>query len=236
MGPSGGIEILQPAIIKSEERPKKLSDAFKGRDELSVEVWCAPVNVTQAGPARIVSFSGGVGGQNFMLGQEGLHFVLRLRTLIAGSLGRPVVLKSTDGSLAANSTVQVVATYARGVERFYINGMEQPGVVDVTKDVLIGFGTTKTPIPEIAYTFFFFFPVSLAFSMFLLSRGSSLYAGVLISIAVSLGLLVITDIYQVFAFHRTVDFRVIGCGAILVTTASLVGSHFSYRGRTEKPD
>ena len=54
-----GIEIVEPAIIKSERPAQKLADAFRGRDELSIEVWWAPDNLTQTGPARLVSFSGG---------------------------------------------------------------------------------------------------------------------------------------------------------------------------------
>jgi hypothetical protein len=169
-----------------------------------------------------------VSGQNFTLGQEGLHFVLRLRTLIAGSIGRPVVLKTAVGSLVAKTTVHVVATYSQGVERFYINGMQQPGMIDVRKDVLIGFGTGTNPIAQIAYSFFFFFPVSLFLSIFLSLRSSSFYGGVLTSATVGAGLLAITEIFQAFSFDRAIDFPLMGCGVIIAAIASLIGANFSY--------
>jgi hypothetical protein len=232
---SNGVEIVQPAIIKSEGPAKKLAQAFRGHDELSIEAWFAPGNLTQTGPARLVSFSGGLARQNFTLGQQGADVLFWLRTLISGRGGSPAGLQTNNEFLTLGVS-HVVVTYAQGLERLYVNGRQQPDILDVTKDVIIGFGTRNTALAQIAYTFFFFFPVSLFFSMFLSSRGSALYARVLISAAAGAGLLAITEIFQAFAFDRAVDFRLMGYGVILAAIASLIGTGFltEFGPRTER--
>jgi hypothetical protein len=220
-----GIEILQPAIIKSERPAKKLVEAFRGGDEMSIEAWFAPGNLIQKGPARLVSFSGDLSSHNFTLGQQGPDVMFWLRTLISGRTGSPEGLQTRNGFLRFGVS-HVVATYARGIEHVYANGAKQPDLLDVTKDVIIGFGTGKTPIAQIAYSFFFFFPVSLFFSVFLSSRRNILNARVLISVAVGAGLLATTEIFQAFAFARAIDFPLMGYGVIIAAIASLCGTGF----------
>jgi hypothetical protein len=229
------MEIVQPAIIKSEGPAKKLAQAFRGHDEISIEAWFAPGNLTQKGPARLVSFSGDLSSHNFTLGQQGPDVLFWLRTLISGRGGSPEGLKTSNGFLTLG-LFHVVVTYAQGLERVYVNGRQQPDVLDVTKDVNIGFGTRNTALAQIAYTFFFFFPVSLFFSMFLSLRGSTLYARVLITVAIGAGLLAITEIFQAFAFDRAVDFRLMGYGVILAAIASLIGTGLlnEFGSRTER--
>ena len=222
-----GIEILQPAIIESERPAKKLVEAFRGRDEMSIEAWFAPGNLIQKGPARLVSFSGDLSSHNFTLGQQGEEVMFWLRTLVSGRTGSPDSLQTRTGFLRFGIS-HVVATYARGVERIYANGAKQSDLLDVTKDVIIGFGTRKTPIAQIAYSFFFFFPVSLFFSLFLSSRGV-FNSSLLLPVALGTGLLAITEIFQAFAFNRDVDFPLMGYGVIIATIGSLMGPVFSYR-------
>ena len=56
---SNGCEIMQPAIIQSRGPATKLADAFRGGDELTVETWIAPGNLTQERSGRIVAFASG---------------------------------------------------------------------------------------------------------------------------------------------------------------------------------
>jgi VanZ like family/Concanavalin A-like lectin/glucanases superfamily len=222
---SNGIEIVQPAIIKSEGPAKKLAQAFRGHDEISIEAWFAPGNLTQKGPARVVSFSGDLSRHNFTLGQEGPDVTFWLRTLISGRTGSPAGLQTSNGFLTLG-VYHVVVTYVQGIERVYVNGRQQPDILDVTKDVIIGFGTRNTPLAQRAYSFFFFFPVSLFCSMFLSSGGSPLHARVLISAAAGAGLLAIAEIFQAFAFDRAIDVPLMGYGVIIAATASLIGAGF----------
>lgn len=67
---SGGLRVDQPTIIESYAPATKLMDAAMASDELTVEAWILPDNLTQDGPARIVSLTDNpVDPSNFMLGQ-----------------------------------------------------------------------------------------------------------------------------------------------------------------------
>jgi glycopeptide antibiotics resistance protein len=222
---SNGLEIVQPAILKTEGPARKLVDAFRGRDELSIEAWFAPSKLTYKGLARLVSFSGDRKRHNFTLGQVGTDVVFWLRTLISGRSGSPAGLQTSNGFLTLG-LFHVVVTYAQGIERVYVNGRQQPDILDVTREVIIGFGTRKTPIAQIAYSFFFFFPVSLFFSRFLSSRGTALKTTLLMPVALGAGLLSITEVFEAFAFDRAVDYPLMGYGVIIAAIASLVGIGF----------
>jgi glycopeptide antibiotics resistance protein len=107
---SNGIEFAKRSIVKSKVPAVKLVEAVRATDELSVEVWMAPQNITQDGPARIISLSRDSGARNFTLGQEGADIHFRLRTPASGNNGTPVVLKTTNRVLTPEP-IHVVVTY-----------------------------------------------------------------------------------------------------------------------------
>src|SRR5262249_43832436 len=77
---SNGIEILQPAILKSHGPSTKLFTAFTISSELSIEVWISPANIMQTGPARIIALSRDWWNCNFRLVQDGADIIFPLRT------------------------------------------------------------------------------------------------------------------------------------------------------------
>jgi len=104
----------------------RLADSVTGTQQYSVEAWLTPANTTQEGPARIVSYSHGSGGRNFMLGQVLYTYDFRNRNLAVGisSNGTPS-LQTYDGDQDLQATQQhVVLTYDpfRG-RRIYVNGV-----------------------------------------------------------------------------------------------------------------
>jgi glycopeptide antibiotics resistance protein len=220
---SNGIEVARPAIIKSEGQANKLANAFRDRDEISVEVWFTPANLTQGGPARLVSFSKDLRDRNFTVGQQGAEFVFRLRTLIAGRSGSADAL-ATDDQILKLQPSHVVATYAGGVKRIYINGVQHPKTLDMTKDIVIGFATRKTPMAQIAYSFFYFFPVALFLAIFFTGRSYGLTCSLLASVVVAIGLQFTTEIVQSLLFNRAIDFSLVGYGLIVATVGSLAGA------------
>ena len=222
---SNGIEITRPAIIKSQGAATKLAKAFRHGDEISIEAWFVPGNLTQKGLARLVSFSGDLQHHNFTLGQENTEIVFWLRTLIAGGRSAPQAL-ATNSRVLTRETFHVVATYAKGMERLYINGVQYPSVLDVTKDVVIGFATAKQPVAQIAYSFFYFFPLALFFSIFLSSRTNGLASSLLLPFMAAAGLQGITEIVQAIVFQRAVDYPLIGYGLIVAAIGSLIGAAF----------
>jgi hypothetical protein len=196
-------------------------DAFRNRDELSLEAWFAPSNLMQSGPARLISFSKDGRRHNFTLGQRGPDVTFWLRNLISSRFGG-TGLQTGEGVLTLNVS-HVVATYSGGIERLYVNGDEHPNNLHVTRDVIIGFGARKTLFAQIGYSFFYFFPVALFFAVFLSSKYGASISTFIAGLAAGLGLLSMTDVFQAIAFDRAIDFRFIGYGAAILAAGSLIG-------------
>ncbi len=125
-----GIEIVDGQATAPAETSRKLYDRIAapgvGTQEYSVEAWVIPANVSQEGPARIISYSKGTGNRNFTLGQTLYNYDFRNRSLSAeiGDNGTPaLVTRDADQDLQA--TLQhVVITYDqyRG-RRIFVNGV-----------------------------------------------------------------------------------------------------------------
>jgi hypothetical protein len=220
-----GIEIVRPAILRSPAAGTKLVEAFSETHELSIEMWIKPRSPVQDGPARIVSFSEDANGTNFTLGQSGRNIEFRVRTPVTGRNGAPLALRTTHGLLSTDM-VHIIATYDRGIQKVYANGVEQPKRLNLTTDGIIGFGTSKTLGAQIAYAWFYFFPVSFVLSGFV-SRGlrDSIIASIVPG-GVAAGMLAVTEIFQAYVFERTLDLRVIGCGLLVAGLGALTGSTF----------
>jgi hypothetical protein len=78
-------------------------------------------DLTQSGPARIVSFSQSTLARNFDLGQIGEAVVFRVRTDVSGLNGQHARAE-TDSVLSSGTNHDVVATYDGAVARIYVDG------------------------------------------------------------------------------------------------------------------
>jgi hypothetical protein len=127
---SYGIRVETGRAIATAEASRKLYDILaeprNGTQQYTVEAWIANANITQEGPARIVSYSANADSRNFGLGQVQYYYNFRNRTVnpdINGN-GNPA-LQTADADRDAQATLQhVVITYDqyRG-RRVYVNGM-----------------------------------------------------------------------------------------------------------------
>jgi len=102
---------------------KKLHDLIKSTGEYSIEAWVAAANVTQDGPARIISYSGGSSSRNFTLGQTLYQYDFLNRTSNTDQNGEPRH-STSDADEDLQATLQhVVATYdPTNGRRVYVNG------------------------------------------------------------------------------------------------------------------
>jgi glycopeptide antibiotics resistance protein len=219
-----GIEILQPTILRSQGAVTKLTRALRATDELSIEVWLTPDNTMQKGPARIVSFSRNIGRRNFVLGQEGAEIEFRMRTPASGMNGTP--LKS-GREIAAGKQAQVVATYENGVEKLYIDGRQQAEKLHLPSDWIIGFGTGRTPITRIAYSFFYAFPVSLFLALSFRKHVDRVPGGLLLPVVVASGLVLASESFQTLAFSRFIDIGLLVAGTIMALLGTVSGQILS---------
>jgi len=66
---SGGLTLTGDVLISSVGAASKVIDAVKSTGEVTVEAWVDPANLTQNGPARIVTISSSPLLRNVTLGQ-----------------------------------------------------------------------------------------------------------------------------------------------------------------------
>jgi VanZ like protein/concanavalin A-like lectin/glucanase superfamily protein len=225
-GEGDGLEVIRPAILRSDGPAKKLYGALRESGELSVEIWITPANVRQKGPARIVSFSRDPVSRNFTVGQERADIDFRLRTPLTGPNGTIVNLRTRDGFLT-HEQFHLVATYKDGVEKLYVDGREHPDRVDLTKaEVMVAFGTKKSLLSQLAYSLFYFFPASFFCSRVWRARSDNYLITVLLAGAIAVTFLGLAEYVQAYAFARPFDLHLLGYGAVSGIVGALCGASF----------
>lgn len=120
---SWGIRINDGKAQGLSGASSKLYDLITATGEYSIEAWVVPDNVTQEGPARIVSYSGGDTIRNFTLGQTLYNYDFLNRSSVTDENGMPA-LSTPDADEVLQATLQhVVATYDPiNGRRIYVNG------------------------------------------------------------------------------------------------------------------
>lgn len=112
-----GIDIISGRAQATTTSSQKLYDNITATGEYTVEAWVVPANVTQEGPARIISYAGSEAERNFTLGQVQYNYDFQQRS--GGSL------TTADADEDLQATLQhVVVTYdpVNG-RRIYVNGV-----------------------------------------------------------------------------------------------------------------
>ena len=102
---------------------RKLAARIKASSAYSLEAWVAPANVTQEGPARIMTYSDGNSSRNFTLGQTLYNYDFLHRSTTTDGNGEPA-LSTADADERLQATLQhVVLTFdpVNG-RRIYVNG------------------------------------------------------------------------------------------------------------------
>ena len=99
----GGLQVVKATLIASAEPATRLVQAVKQSNAITVEAWIKPANVTQAGPARIVTISKDPSARNVMLGQKADAYEVRLRTTTTSANGEPSL--SSPGAEEASPSV-----------------------------------------------------------------------------------------------------------------------------------
>ena len=129
---AGGLTVNEPTLVGTASPPKRLVDALKRSNALTLEAWVAPRDAKQAGPARVLTLSAGTGTRNFTLGQDGDRFEVRLRSTSTDANGMPA-LGGRAGSAQPRLTHVVYTRTRSGQARLYVDG-EEKGVADVGGD------------------------------------------------------------------------------------------------------
>ncbi|MFK8113499.1 MAG: LamG-like jellyroll fold domain-containing protein [Rubripirellula sp.] len=120
----GVLKITGDTAIRSAKSPKRLIEAMRRSNALSIEAWLRPDSLSQKGPARIVTLSKDSNQRNFTLGQEGSQFETRLRTTETSINGIPSI-RSASKSVQKKLMHVVYTRDRRGNARIYVDG--KPG-------------------------------------------------------------------------------------------------------------
>ncbi len=118
---NGILDVTAPNLIASNQAATKLIDGITATQELTIEAWITPDNLSQRGPARIATLSSNIGSRNVTLGQDRDEYQTRLRTTTTGNNGvNKLVTSSGDAADTALSHV-VYSRDASGLANLYVD-------------------------------------------------------------------------------------------------------------------
>jgi hypothetical protein len=128
-----GIQLINGKAQGATASSKKLHNLITATGEFSIEAWVVPANVTQEGPARIISYSGGANTRNFTLGQMLYNYDYMLRTDKSDLNGQPALSTADAAEVLQASLQHVVVNYdpVNG-RQIFVNG-QFTGDTDITE-------------------------------------------------------------------------------------------------------
>ncbi|KAF3890523.1 MULTISPECIES: VanZ family protein [Nostocales] len=97
-----------------------LNKRIRETSELTISTTVASSDISQTGPARIISVSNGPLRRNFTLGQERTALDLRIRTSITGENGSELKMR-VPNVFTDNNPHHIVLTYSKGTLQVYID-------------------------------------------------------------------------------------------------------------------
>jgi hypothetical protein len=119
---AGALRVDADSVLTTAGPATKVIDAVLASNELTVEAWVVPANLTQAGPARILTCSQNTSLRNFQVAQEAAVFNGRFRTTTTGLNGG---IPELEGGTVVLALTQVTMTRnAAGERRLYVNGVQ----------------------------------------------------------------------------------------------------------------
>jgi len=119
-----GIQIVDGKAQGSTASSKKLHDLITSTGEYSIEAWVVPANVTQEGPAGIVSYSAGTTSRNFTLGQTLYNYDFLNRSSETDQNGMAQLSTADAAEILQTSLQHVVATFSpTDGRKIFVNGV-----------------------------------------------------------------------------------------------------------------
>lgn len=119
-----GLSVDGMPMIKSDGPARRLIDACRKSQEVTVEAWVQPSRAVPDFEGAILSLSTDVEDRNFALAQNAGAWEAALRTANTDGGGRPP-LSAGKGSSEAKLTHVLFTRTASGQERLYVNGVER---------------------------------------------------------------------------------------------------------------
>lgn len=119
-----GLDFSDGKAQGSTGSSRKIAQLIQATGEYTVEAWVVPANVTQEGPARIISYSAGTDVRNFTLGQTLYNYNHLHRSSTTDGNGEPAHSTSDDDEDLQATEQHVVATFdPENGRRLYVDGV-----------------------------------------------------------------------------------------------------------------
>ncbi len=172
-GRGSGLVLARPTSISTNGPVPDLTDRLSQHGAFAVEAWGRPKDLTQSGPARIVSLSSGPWRRNFTLAQERRNLVFRVRNGISGPNGTKFELEAR--AVLTEGLHHIVASYDHGVSALFLDGRAISPVRDLRAPGLI-LGLGDRPQSEVAVALLCLFPLAVSARALLNTRHQLLVA------------------------------------------------------------
>lgn len=119
-----GLDFSDGKAQGSTSDSRKIAQLIQATGEYTVEAWVVPANVTQEGPARIISYSAGTDGRNFTLGQTLYNYNHLHRSSSTDGNGEPAHSTADDDEDLQATEQHVVVTFdPENGRRIYVDGL-----------------------------------------------------------------------------------------------------------------
>ncbi len=127
-----GVRVKTATVVKTNAARTKLDGNAFFTNGITIETWIKPLNNTQSGPARIISFSVDSANRNFTFGQAADAWDIRFRTSLNPGNGTAPSTVSPVGSIAATPLLQhvVYTRDASGDTKIYIDKVEVAAIAN----------------------------------------------------------------------------------------------------------
>lgn len=137
--PGGGVVFTESTLLASRGPASALSAAIASAGAFSIEAWCRPFDLTQRGPARIVSVSRGIWRRNVSFGQEETMAVFRVRNRMNGPNGSAYELHAARK--VQDRLQHWIAVYDHGASSLFVDGRPAGAAVDLRNPAIaLGLG------------------------------------------------------------------------------------------------
>ncbi|MEZ5378230.1 MAG: LamG-like jellyroll fold domain-containing protein [Acidimicrobiales bacterium] len=121
---STGLSINTATKLETSGAATRINNAITATGELTLEAWIDPANLTQNGPARIMTLSSGAYLRNTTLGQQ--YGEINMRTRASNTTNNGIPMFQTSNTPLSTDLIHVVATHdASGNEVIYADGQVQ---------------------------------------------------------------------------------------------------------------
>ncbi|NQX92294.1 MAG: LamG domain-containing protein, partial [Flavobacteriales bacterium] len=118
----GGITFNEEVQTGSLLPASDVIQSIQTSHSFTAECWISTDNLSQTGPARIFTISGGSGERNFTMAQDENQIIIRTRTTETSENGMPQL--ESGVTLTAGQLTHVVYVFNQGEEKVYANGEE----------------------------------------------------------------------------------------------------------------